>query len=279
MPNSDRFFYAMKLKRFLMKRIFPRRIHRHLPRFITTNVFPDSLGGIHTLDQMLTRTSQSSLNTYLAVGQSALDNCEASLSAVQRTFSDIKTCLDLPCGHGRILRWLHSRIDPAGITACEIDRDAVDFCREEFGVKGVYSSDDLNQLIFPDSYDLIWVGSLFTHLDPDRCVALLRKLSSVLREGGVLVFTTHGESCFARPGLRAYGKRFPAMADRLKADFQREGFCYSPYEDTGYYGMTFHSEDYVRKLMATSVSDRMQLVRFQARGWHDHQDVWSYRKT
>ncbi len=228
---------------------------------------------------MLRQTSQSALNVYLAVGKSALDNCEASLSAAQRTFSDIKTCLDLPCGHGRVLRWLRSRIDPAGITACEIDRDAVDFCRQEFGVKGVYSSDDLNQLTFPDVYDLIWVGSLFTHLDPERCLALLRKLTSALREGGVLIFTTHGESCFARPGLSAYGKRFRVIGDRMKADFYRDGFCYSPYEDTGYYGITVHSEDYVKNLMATNVSDRLQLVRFQARGWHDHQDVWSYRKV
>ena len=278
MPNRDRYFPVMKTKRFLMKRIIPHRVHGRLPRFITTNSLPDSLGGIHTHDQMLTRTSQSALDTYLSVGRSALDNCAASLAAVQRTFSDVNTCLDLPCGHGRVLRWLKSRIDPAGITACEIDRDAVDFCRREFGVKGVYSSDDLNQLKFPEPYDLIWVGSLFTHLDPERCLALLRKLSSALRPGGILGFTTHGESCFTRPGLGAYGRRFPAIADRLKTDFARDGYCYAPYEDTGYYGITLHSEDYLKNLMATGVPEPMQLVRFAARGWADHQDVWSYRR-
>jgi SAM-dependent methyltransferase len=278
MPNQDRTFYALKLKRFFLRRICPRRFHRRLPRSITTNALPGSIGRIHTCDTILTRPSLSGLNDYLAVGRSALDNCAATLAAMNRNFSDIRTCLDLPCGHGRILRWLQTRIDPAGITACDIDRAGVDFCREEFGVKGVYSSDDLDQLKFPDSYDLIWVGSLLTHLDPARCTALLRKLSPALRPGGVLVFTTHGESCFTRPGLRAYGKPFRAAADRMKADFQRKGYCYAPYDDTGYYGITLHSEDYIKKHVTTNVSDRLQLVRYQARGWHDHQDVWSFRK-
>ncbi len=261
-----------------MKRLCPRRFRRHLPRLVTTNAAPGLPGGIHALDSMLTQTSPAGLDAYVAAGQSAMDNCAASLAAMQRSFADIKTCLDLPCGHGRVLRWLQTRIDPAGITACDIDREAVDFCRTEFGVKGVYSSDEPGQLVFPDSYDLIWVGSLLTHLDPRRCAALLGKLSSSLRENGVLIFTTHGESCFTYPGLLAYGKRFHATADRLQADFRREGHCYAPYEDTGYYGIALHSENFVKQLMTTGISARMQLVRFQARGWHGHQDVWSYRR-
>ena len=69
-----------------------------------------------------------------------------------------------------------------------------------------------------------------------------------------------------------------ATADRLQADFRREGHCYAPYEDTGYYGIALHSENFVKQLMTTGISARMQLVRFQARGWHGHQDVWSYRR-
>jgi SAM-dependent methyltransferase len=197
---------------------------------------------------------------------------------VNLEFHDVRACLDLPCGHGRVLRWLQSRIDPARITASDLDRPGVDFCREEFGVNGVYSSDDFDRLMLPEAYDLIWVGSLLTHLDPGRCIALLRKLDSSLRDGGVLIFTTHGESCLTRPGLRAYGKRFHESGNRLLTEFHRDGYCYAPYKDTGYYGLTIHSEDYVKNLMTRDISPCQQLVRFQPRGWHDHQDVWSYRK-
>ncbi|HWA09265.1 MAG TPA: class I SAM-dependent methyltransferase [Opitutaceae bacterium] len=279
MTGKDDFFYGMKAKRFLLKRVVPDRLHRFLPRGLTTHALPGCPDRIATRDEMLRRTSRSALETYLAVGQSALDHCEASLLAGGRTFAEVKTCLDLPCGHGRVLRWLARRIDPAGITACDIDREAVDFCRREFGVKGVDSSDDLSQLIFSDSYDLIWVGSLLTHLDSGRCAALLQKLGSALRAGGVLVFTTHGESCFTRPGLPAYGKRFRALADRMRADFRRHGFCHAPYKETGYYGIALHSEKYVRDLVANHVSAPLRLVRFQVRGWHDHQDVWAYQRS
>lgn len=279
MSVRDRFFPVMKMKRFLLKRVVPREFHRRLPDFLTTTTLPASLGGVHCYDQMLTRTSQSALDAYLAAGKSALDNCEASLAAAGRSFAQVRTCLDLPCGHGRVLRWFCTRIDPAGITACEIDHSAVDFCRRTFGVKGVYSSDDLNQLMFPEAYDLIWVGSLFTHLDPARCAALWRKLSAALQPGGVLVFTTHGESCFTRPGLPAYGKQFRTTGGRMQAEFQRDGCCYAPYEGADYYGITLHSEDYVKKTIAREVRERMELVRFQPRGWADHQDVWAYRRA
>jgi SAM-dependent methyltransferase len=278
MPNQERSLRTLQLKRFFMRRICPRRLHRHLPRSVTTNVLPGIPGRIHTWDAIPTSPSQAALDDYLAVGRSALENCEATLAAIGRSFADVRTCLDLPCGHGRVLRWLGTRINPAGITACDIDRAAVDFCREEFGVTGVYSSDDLDRLALPDEYDLIWVGSLLTHLDPQRCIALLRRTSVALRKGGVLIFTTHGESCLKSPGLSAYGKRFHVLRTRMETEFHRDGWCYEPYDDCGYYGITLHSEGYVKKLLATQIPAGLQLVRFQARGWHDHQDVWSFRR-
>jgi SAM-dependent methyltransferase len=279
MPDEGLSLFAMKLRRFFMKRLCPRGIRRHIPRGIASQSFPGVIGRIHALDEMMTRVTPWGLDRYRATGRSAFENCEASLAAAGRSFSDVRTCLDLPCGYGRVLRLLQHRIGPAGVTACELDPGAVDFCRREFGVQGLLSADDPDRLAFPDAYDLIWVGSLFTHLDPGRCAALLRRLGAALRTGGVLVFTTHGESCFARPGLPFYGRMFSAIGERMTAEFKRDGHCYSPYYATGYYGISLHSEEFVRKLVRESVAEPMQPVRFQPRGWDDHQDVWAYRKA
>lgn len=279
MRQGDRYYPVFKTKRFLMKRICPKAVHRLLPGWITANRLPGVPGKVHTLDLMLARTSQSGATHYLSVGKSAIENCRESLAAANRRFSDIRTCLDLPCGHGRVLRWLCQEIDPKGVTACEIDHDAVDFCRREFGVKGVYSSHDLEKVVFPDEYDLIWVGSLFTHLDPNHCGALARRLGGAMRKGGVLVFSTHGEGCFTKPGLAMYGKKFPLMAQQMADEFRRNGYCYAPYGDQGYYGIAIHSQDYIRTLVDKETLGTLKLVHFKERGWMNHHDIWSFQKN
>jgi SAM-dependent methyltransferase len=279
MTQSTTSFGAMKAKRLFLKRTRLHKVFRRLPRCLTVNRFPGVDAPIHTLDLMFAPVTQAGLDHYLSVGKSAVTNIEETLAACGRSFADIKTCLDLPCGHGRVLRWLRQKIDPAGISACEIDRQASDFCHEELGAKALYSSDDPKLISFPDRYDLIWVGSLFSHLDSDKSFALFGRFADVLNPGGIMVFTTQGESCFTNPGLRGYGKQFPLIEDRLRAEFARDGWCHTPYRPGGYYGMAIYSEAYLKRTMAERFPGQLRLVRHAARGWDNHQDVWSYQKT
>jgi len=279
MTPSYTSFGAMKLKRLFLKRTRLHRLCPRLPRFLTNNRFPGVIGSIHTLDLMLAPVSQEGLDHYLSVGQSAMNNVEATLAACRLGWADIHTCLDLPCGHGRVLRWLQSKLDPAGISACEIDRQAADFCAAEFGVKALYSSDDPRQIKFPNRYDLIWLGSLFSHLGPDTSFALFARFVDALNPGGLMVFTTQGESCFVNPGLAGYSKRFPAIEAQLRESYARYGYCHTPYKPGGYYGMAIYSEDYIKNTMAERFPGQVRLARFAARGWDNHQDVWSFQKT
>ena len=45
-------------------------------------------------------------------------------------------------------------------------------------------------------FDLIWVGSLLTHLDNDHWSAFLKVFSTALRDRGLLIFTTHGRHTY-----------------------------------------------------------------------------------
>ena len=60
--------------------------------------------------------------------------------------ADVKRILDLPCGHGRVLRYLSAAFPEAEITACDIMREGVDFCASTFGAIPVYSQDDPQQI-------------------------------------------------------------------------------------------------------------------------------------
>jgi SAM-dependent methyltransferase len=278
MPNTPTSFGAMKAKRLFLKRT---RLHKFcpLPRFLTLNRFPGVRGAIHTLDLMFSPVSQVGLDHYLSVGRSAMANIDATLAACGRSYADIRTVLDLPCGHGRVLRWLSEKVDPAGISACEIDTMAADFCHEEFGATALYSNDDPRLLAFPRRYDLIWVGSLFSHLDSNKSFGLFEKFVPALNPGGLMVFTTQGESCFTDPGLAGYGKQFPLIEHQLRTDFALNGHCHTPYKPGGYYGMAIYSEAYLKAEMADRFPGQVKLVRHAARGWDNHQDVWSYQKT
>jgi SAM-dependent methyltransferase len=272
-------FGAMKAKRHFLKRTRLHKVLSRLPRWLAVNHLPGVDGPVHTLDLMFAPVSREGLEHYLGVGRSALSNIEASLAQCGRDFSDIRSCLDLPCGHGRVLRWLRQKVPAGCITACEIDRQASDFCRDELGAKALYSSDDPRLIAFPGRYDLIWVGSLFSHLDSPKSFALFERFVEILNPGGLLVFTTQGESCFTSPGLRGYGKGFPLIEDELRAHFAREGWCHAAYRPGTYYGMAIYSEAYLRRAMEEHFPGRMRLVRHAARGWDNHQDVWSYQRT
>lgn len=158
--------------------------------------------------------------------------------------------LDLPCGHGRVLRWLRAHYGYANITACDLDRDGVDFCAGQLRATPVYSRPDLRDLPFKAQFDLIWVGSLVTHLNQERWLATLDCLVKWTRECGVIVFTTQGRTVSS---LLARGRRNVAEnVDKaaLLADYAREGFAYQRYTESTPeedYGLALTSPDWVMR--------------------------------
>ena len=163
------------------------------------------------------------------------------------------------------------------ITACDVDREAVRFCVREFGVHGHVAPPDVADLVLPGgTYDLIFVGSLLTHLDPAACLHLLDVLSNALRSGGVLVFTTHGESCLER--IAGYGADFARREHFYRDTVAREGVAYAPYQGQRGYGITIHARSYVEAALAERFGGHLEVVRFAERGWDDHH-VWSVRQV
>src|SRR5690349_8568241 len=94
---------------------------------------------------------------YFKVGQSAIDFIQPALRATGLPAPE--RILDLPCGHGRVLRFLKAVFPNAELVACDINRDGVDFCAETFGARPVYSVDDARRVELPGTFDLIWCGS------------------------------------------------------------------------------------------------------------------------
>jgi SAM-dependent methyltransferase len=188
--------------------------------------------------------------------------------------ADRETCesiLDFACGYGRALRYFRAAFPHARLTACDITREAVDFCAEAFDATPVYSHEDPRQIELGGPFDAIWVGSLFTHVPEARWTEFLDLLESVLSEGGLLVFTTQGRN--VRRELLERELDWPLSdeaVEQVVRGFDETGFGYADWSGSAGYGTTLNRPSWV----CAQIERRpgLRLVRFQEKGW-GRQDV------
>ncbi len=239
---------------------------------------------------------------YFEAGQLALRNVR--LAMLSAGLSEPASVLDLPCGHGRVLRTLKAAFPRAAVTACDINRDGVDFCAAALGAIPVYSAQHPRDVALEGPFDLIWVGSLLTHLDLDGTRAFLDLFESILAPtGGVLVFTTHGRMIAdrVRARLEAFGmrrheveERFGAHPAQMAWGMQKEQIeeVLDGYDRTGF-GYTDWFSDERRSELSMPVNygisianpswtcaeierrSALRLVMYKEGGWGHQQDWWS----
>jgi hypothetical protein len=217
---------------------------------------------------------------YLGVGLSAL-------RCIPRPTCTPSTRSDPPCGAGRVLRFLVPYCERANITGCDLDEQAVDFCAGNFGVNCVYSKPEISEVRFERKFDLIWVGSLVTHLSAAYIEKLLELLADNLTDNGLLVFTTHGESVTGRLiGGSLYGLT-AQQSSELIAAYEQNGFGFEAYQGPpaaegaeptpSDYGVSITSPLWIRETAGRI--GVLSEVYFRERGWDDHQDVFGFVKT
>jgi SAM-dependent methyltransferase len=215
---------------------------------------------------------------YFRVGRSALKCVRLALLAAGKT--EVRNILDLPCGHGRVLRTLKAAFPDANLTACDIDRDGVDFSAESFGAVPVYSEEDPAEIQIEGPFDLIWCGSLFTHLDEERWLQWLKRMYSLLAAEGLLVFTAHGRhtaDALRQPDVfltpagkpRDYGIPEESIASLL-GSYSETGFGFAAYRSSDRYGVSTSSPSWLASQLAAC---NLRLVNYIELGWDSHQDV------
>jgi len=213
---------------------------------------------------------ESGQQWYFEVGLSALDCVRRALAAAGVTPSAI---LDMPSGHGRVCRMLRAAYPEAHLTACDLDPDGVDFCVATFRAQGEYSREDVRDLQLSHAFDLIWCGSLFTHLESQRWSEFLHFFDRHLTPDGILVFTTHGRQPiqWMNEGFYSYGlERTEQLA--LIDQYDRTGFGFvSPANQR--FGISLSSLAFVCAQLERVGS--LRLISAHEAGWAAHQDVFA----
>ena len=209
---------------------------------------------------------------YFDVGESALHCIESALQAAGRQRNSLKRILDLPCGHGRVLRFLRKAFPHARFTACDLNQDGVAFCAKTFAAEPVVSRKEIDQIPLTPGFDLIWCGSLLTHLPVDRCAAFLGLFRRLLVPTGVLVFTLHGSSYEQRLlNGRDRSLLSPRQITSLLDQYRKQGFGYVDYDGQSGYGFSMTHPSFARSQLIAQPGWR--LVGYHERGWDKRQDV------
>jgi trans-aconitate methyltransferase len=139
-------------------------------------------------DEML---DGAALSHYFGSGMSAawaIDNiirCRSSVS--NEPLADI---LDFGSGCGRVARFLCARFPDARLHVTDLRKDDAQWCADNLGC--VLAPDTLPS----EAYDLVWLGSVFTHLSETSARDLIRRLAHPLRNNGVLAFSTQGRFAY-----------------------------------------------------------------------------------
>lgn len=213
---------------------------------------------------------------YFTWGLAALKRVQITMDKVGKPA--VNRILDLPCGHGRELRFFLTAFPEAHITACDIDPDGVDFCVKTFGVEGVYSEKDALSIPITEKFDLIWCGSLLTHLDIKDWRKFLQFFNDRLEKGGILIFTTHGHQIiddFRKEildlGIEENDRR------RMLEEYDASEFGYSDYTGQKGIGVSLSSPEWVCEFLKQFPN--LHLIEYTERGWFNYQDTVACIRT
>jgi SAM-dependent methyltransferase len=209
---------------------------------------------------------------YLGVGASALNIIRGMQQLAAAP--DFRSILDFGSGAGRVTRWLRVAYPGAAITAADIRAGDLEFCRDAFQVATWNSGTNVERMTPPGSFDLIWAGSVVTHLPAFKTVALFARFLSWLKPDGMLVASFHGPSAFSRRHELAYIE--PQFLPKIESEFASNDYGYSDYRGQAGYGIAFCTPAWMLELAKQLPSAR--LIALSEKVWDNHHDIVALQK-
>jgi SAM-dependent methyltransferase len=177
--------------------------------------------------------------------------------------------LEWGCGPGRLVRHMPSLLGARAhsITGSDYNGESISWCRRNLpGIRFV--DNDLNPpLPFAEAtFDAVYNFSVFTHLSVAVQLEWTKELVRVLRPGGLLVCTTHGDAYRYLLASRDERERFDAGEPVVQGN----------YAEGRKWFFALHPERFVRDRLLAGMAD----VRRYPTAESDHilQDVWTARR-
>lgn len=260
-----------------LKRVPPvyrlaRRARMTVGDLLPPRTIPGIAGPVHRNDVML--ASGTGPAEYQATGLAAARFVAGAVDAAGVTPS---RGLDLGSGHGRVLRHLVDLL-PVAWTACDIDRSAVRFCASAFDATPVRARRPLGATSFPDGpYDVVWMGSLVTHLDRAAADDLWATLLAITTRPAVIALSLLPPPMVVH--LDTFGPGMARHHDAAVRSLADDGEAYVPYphHPRGGYGVTFHDPARLLPSIRARTGAAVELVAHAPGAWQGMQDYLALR--
>jgi 2-polyprenyl-3-methyl-5-hydroxy-6-metoxy-1,4-benzoquinol methylase len=219
---------------------------------------------------------------YFGVGRSAITCILTALTcrmAYRGGEQAPQTILDFGAGHGRVARYLRVAFPNARVEVTDYNQTGVAWCVENLGCHR------MAEKVPSDYYDVIWVGSVFTHLPEVVAIDLITTFKRALRPMGLLVITTAGRfseahlsgsiSGRADRRYKSYSLTVEAAAT-VVAGYSATGHGYHDYPNQTGYGITLITPEWMCR---HTLDEQTIHLLFQEMGWDTHQDVFAFMRT
>jgi ubiquinone/menaquinone biosynthesis C-methylase UbiE len=127
---------------------------------------------------------------WISSGKENVDTMMRILDAAKFSIQKANRILDFGCSTGRMIRWLADLAEEMEIWGVDINARHIVWCQENLTPPFNFATVTIEpHLPFKDEYfDLIYCGSVFTHID-DLAYSWLLELKRITRTGGMIYAT------------------------------------------------------------------------------------------
>jgi SAM-dependent methyltransferase len=175
--------------------------------------------------------------------------------------------LEFASGYGCVSRHL-KKFRHLDVVSSDIHPEAIRFLGSRLGVKTLLSAHVPEEFPRSEKFDVVFALSFFSHMPKSTYGRWLQALYRSLEAPGYLIFTTLGLKACRDNGI---------TPDDIPADgFWFESRSEQHDLDTGEYGMTISTPEFVRSVVQSQTEGA--IIAFKHGGWWDTQDLWVLKR-
>jgi SAM-dependent methyltransferase len=200
---------------------------------------------------------------FLRIGEGCADLIRRHVPEIDRA----GRVLDFGCGCGRTIRWFLRDPGSTEFYGVDVDAEGIEWCQQHLPRGRFAVNAPEPPLPFPDAFfDVVYCLSVFTHLNEPMQDSWIAELARVLKPGGVLLLTVHGQEASV------------TLDDAGRAELERRGFLHRRSQRLRgivpeWYHTTWHTKEYIIQRLAPFFAG----VRYSATPGH-LQDIVTARK-